>query len=88
MLNIQYLLLLWYSASAMVKEANRGNYCAVLCCAVPVKQDLFFALTLNNSRIISERQNMDKCVFLCVQNNLKKQKYFNFTTCQVYGKIK
>jgi len=66
MLNIQYLIL-WYSVSAMAKEANRGNYCAV-----PVKQDLFFALTLNNSKLNSERQNLNKCVFLCVYNNLKK----------------
>lgn len=81
MLNIHHLLL-WCSASAMAKEANRGN-----CCAVPVKQDLFFAIILNNSKLNSERQNLNKFVFLCVYNNLKKY-ICNFTTCQVYGKIK
>lgn len=81
MLTIRYLFL-WYSASAMAKEASRGNYCFM-----PVKQDLFFALTLNNSKLNSERQNLNRCVFFCVYNNLKKY-ICNFTTCQVYGKIK
>jgi hypothetical protein len=58
----------------------------VLCCAVPVKQDLFLALTLNNSRPNSELQNMDKCVFLCVYNNLINKIFVTLILAQFMAK--
>ena len=65
----------------MAKEDNRGNHWAV-----PVKQDLFFALTLNNSKLNSERQNLNKCVFVCVYNNPKKNIFLNLPLAKFMAK--